>query len=106
MRSPIEFIGIAPLEEFQEEDVLGPRVVRHQDDVVVVFDNPSKGREMFPRDQPPEGEAVQFAVTSKGFQSYAQTFVGEDQNSEEVIFRGSVVSERYHLPRYELKITL
>lgn len=101
-----------PFEKIETEDVMEARVVRHHDDVVIVLDNPRRGRvdkyaqNVFNDD--PDDTVPAFAVTSKGFQFYAVMEVAEDQNNPagEPIFYGSQETDKHRRPHYRITVKL
>lgn len=110
MTEPIVFHGIEPAFEIQEEDVLLPRVVRHNRDIVVVLDNPRTGRNpKYVRNKFDEGETPNFVVTkSKGFQVYAKSEVSPNPNDNdgEPVFHGTLMTDRIGPPTYQIQIKL
>jgi hypothetical protein len=100
----------APEEPFQmieTEDVMEARVVRHHNDVVVVFDNPRRGRDpKYVANVFDEVVHPEFTVTHKGFQFYVSTTTAPSQDSDEPVFTGVVETERHRTPRYHITVKL
>jgi hypothetical protein len=95
-------------ERIEEEDVMPPRVVRHYDDVVIVLDRPGGNRDdRYNRNLYSDEEVTPgFAVTTKGYQFYAETEVFQDVGDPEgePIFRGRVHRHYTQCPSYRIAI--
>jgi endogenous inhibitor of DNA gyrase (YacG/DUF329 family) len=96
--------------KIEKEDVMGPRVVRQLEDIVVVLDNPRFGRTSgYSQDKLPEVEGANFVISkSRGFQVYADTRVSDNPYDleGEPVFKGTLITERLRPPSYHLKVTL
>lgn len=107
---PLDLGNRRPPPRIEKEDVMGPRVVRHLEDVVVVLDNPRVGRDSrYQQDKLAESENPNFVITkSRGFSVYAETSIRDDPANPdgEPVFRGTLITERMRPPIYSLRVTL